>query len=434
MDWRSDSFPLMCGQRWLLHVLENAPEMARPVQRIYRLRSPLDTASLLRAYRHVIASNPSLRVQLYKEQDEWRQRFLQTVADQEIAGHSIRGRTPAARAAYAKDIFAQDSAAPLDLTVQAPIVARIIEIDQEYYFGVSVDHIVADESGFDNIERQLADAYNREVQCIEHADVDSSHNLFNYFHRELAQKPRESPNLDYWRDQLIGAPISQVRNKSIDWVSGRAARWEVSSNALADLNYACRAKKCSIPIAVVATLVRVLLQVGQRDDLVLNIPVSNRTEGADHGLIANLSTLLHVRFRDDLTALSPDYLRKIRDHFLKAMAHRYYDYGALSDFISSDATSRGGSARFDAGCSYVIEHQDSVEGELLFDERLDNQSGSNFDVPRETFVLSCRQSQSKITFLAEWDPEAWPCESEEFAQLFLELSAQIIGLKSKLVT
>ena len=57
-DW-----PLTAGQRWLLHVLRESPALARPVQRIYRLRRPLDTANLLAAFEHVVAIHPALRMQ-----------------------------------------------------------------------------------------------------------------------------------------------------------------------------------------------------------------------------------------------------------------------------------------------------------------------------------------------------------------------------------
>src|SRR4051812_37002273 len=80
-------FPLMSGQRWLVHLWETAPQFARPVQRIHRLRKETNTKALLAAFRHVIASHPSLRLRLTKTSDGWRQSFPELEA--EIAGVRI---------------------------------------------------------------------------------------------------------------------------------------------------------------------------------------------------------------------------------------------------------------------------------------------------------------------------------------------------------
>jgi hypothetical protein len=49
-------------------------------------------------------------------------------------------------------------------------------------------------------------------------------------------------------------------------------------------------------VAVLSAQVRLFAELLQTDDIVLNIPVSNRVEANDRGVIANLSMLLHVRF------------------------------------------------------------------------------------------------------------------------------------------
>ncbi|HSH65484.1 MAG TPA: hypothetical protein VLB84_06730, partial [Bacteroidia bacterium] len=53
-----ESFYLTCGQRWLLHLLEQEPDLARPVQRIYRLDNAFDSSAFLEAFQGVISSHP----------------------------------------------------------------------------------------------------------------------------------------------------------------------------------------------------------------------------------------------------------------------------------------------------------------------------------------------------------------------------------------
>src|SRR5207245_1179604 len=131
---------------------------ARPVQRLYRLRESLDTASLLSSFRHVVASHPPLRLRLLPRQP-WSQCFPELEAD--IPGLSVQGRTPEARAAYARHVFAQDIATPFDLRAAPPFIARLIEVDGDHYFGLSLDHLAADDIATDLLEQELEEAYGR---------------------------------------------------------------------------------------------------------------------------------------------------------------------------------------------------------------------------------------------------------------------------------
>ena len=409
----------MCGQRWLLLLLERSPQSARPVQRIYRLCKPLDTASFLAAFRHVVSSHPALRTRLVRTADGWRQCFPEFEA--EISGITVRGRTREARAVYAQHLFANDSAQPFDLCSVPPFLARVIEVDGEHYFSLCLDHIAADDLAMDLLERNISEAYLRERQGQSHPPTPATQSFYDYLDRETAQKAKEPSNLRYWIDQLSGHPLGRNQTEEIIWVPGEAHQWQVSGDALDRLRRLCRSNQVSLFALVLAAYVRLLSELAGTDDLVVNVPVSNRTRAVDHDLIANLSMLLHMRFRLTGTAEDRRFLLSVRDQVLNAMAHRHYDYDKLSEIMSGDAAKRGGRIHWAAGCSYIIERQTQPAASTLFEERLDNLPGARFDIPHGGFALTCRQNVSRLQFSADWDFSTWPSHGEQLERRFLEI-------------
>lgn len=419
----TQAYPLMCGQRWLLRQYLSAPQNARPVQRLYRLQEPVDTIALLSAFRYVVASHPALRMELLEMPDGWRQSFPEV--DAEIFGNAIEGGTSEARAAYARDLLANDSSKAFDLTSSPPFLARIIRVDSEHYFSLCLDHIAADDLAEDVFENELNDAYVRARENQEHPATRAGEHFFDYLNREISQKPKEKINLTYWREQLLGHPLTPEKTDKLEWLPGEVHQWEIVGAAFEKLRVSCRAHKASLSAAILGTFVRLLSELKGIDSIVVNVPVSNRTRVIDHGLIANLSMLLHLRFKLAGTSADPVFLVKVRDQLLEAMVHRHYDYDELSEAMNEAAAARNGRINWLVGCSYIIERPVKVVPGPLFAERLDNQPSASFDVPRGAFALTCRQNLTGLHFSADWDSSTWPAGKNELSTRFLEIASNI---------
>ena len=416
-------YPLLCGQRWLLQLIKKAPTMARPVQRIYRLPSSLDTAAFLAAFRRVVSIHPAIRTRLVQTADGWRQCF--PTLEAEILGVIVEGRSPRERVAYAWNVFANDSAQPIDLCSAAPFIARMIKIDGEYYFGLCLDHIAADEIATDIMEREISKAYVLECEDQPHPSSSATHNFFAYLAREAGQRNKETVNLHYWRKQLLGTRLVHAQGQDYRWVPGTTHHWKISGEAFAALKRACRSFNTSISSAVLAAYVRLLGDVSGTEDLVVNVPVSNRTLAVHYELIANLSMLLHIRFRLNHTPCDSRFLVQVRDQLLAAMVHRQYDYEALTEIISTDAASRGGQIHWVTGCSFIVE-RNKDHANSLFNERLDNQPDTKVDIPEESFALTCRQKASELCLSAEWDAAHWPLTGSEMESQIRDKIASLV--------
>jgi hypothetical protein len=379
------------------------------------------TWALLAALRYVVAAHPALRLRLVSSAAGPTQCF--STVPPEIAGLSVQGRTAALRAAYARHVLAEDAAHPMALETQTPLFARLIEVDGDYYLGLCVDHIAADELGFDLLERELASAYQREIDAVEHPPIDVTGYLA-YLAAEPQRRAVEPANLEYWADQLRDAPVTGDSGNG-GWATATTATWTIGEDDLRELTHACRARHSSVTAAAAAAQVLVLRDISAREDVVLNVPVSNRVLPVEHTWIANLSMLLHIRCQPESSP--SELLESMRDRLLEAMMHRYYDYAALSAIVSDNAATRGGWTSWVAGFSYLVTRTPPVLGEVLFAERLDNQDDDAIRVPRGSFNLTARQSPTALRMRAEWDAEYWARDAAALREEYLAALAAVSG-------
>lgn len=376
------------------------------MQRIYRLQAGVDTTALLAALRRVVSRSPALRMRLVTTSAGLGQEFTDVVPN--IEAVRVEGRTSRLRAAYTRHLLLEDARRPRDLTTQPPLMTRLIDVDGELYLGVCIDHLAADDLGFDAFERLLSEAYQRVVADV--AEPSSADGYLRYVEKEHERRRAEAGNLVWWRDQLAGAPtVDDGADDGLSWVPGCSADWTLSGAALASLRRACRTRRTPLSAAVLAAQLRGWRRRADNPDLVINLPVSNRLLPAEYAWVANMSMLLHVR----LPPVGPDIeLLDVRDRVLEGMRHRHYDYGSLVNVLAADAAGRGGRFRWLLGYSYIAEREASRVGGRLLAERLDGQGGEAISVPQGSYSVSVRERPGALHLRAEWDSARWPLDQE----------------------
>jgi hypothetical protein len=412
-----DGYPLDAGQRWLSAAAAHDPVMARPVQRVYRLRPGVRSGDLLAAARYVVSFHPALRMRLVENSRRPSQRF----DDQgvRIEGVSVQGRTAARRAAYAEHLFQEQAYRPLDLHREAPLHLLAIEVDGEYFLGVAMDHRAADEAAMDIFEQDLDAAWAREAAGLPHPPIGTS--AYPTALEQGARPDEEAGNLQWWLTELRGSPLATGQRGG--WTPGSTASLTIAGPELDRIVSTCRNRRVPLSAAVVAAQLAWWRLRAVSRDLVLNVPVSNRVRPVEHTWIANRSMLLHPRFRPSVDERD---LVDVRDVLLEAMRHRQYDYGSLSAAVSADAAARGGSFSWLTGVSYVVPRQASPIGGRLLAERLDGQNGARAAVPTGSFSLSARHDDAGLTLRADWDHTAWGSGPDTFTDELVELLAWVV--------
>ncbi len=415
----------MCGQRWLVHVLEQNPAMAQPVQRIWRLAGQFDSKAFLAAVRKVAAAHPALRTRLELDQGRWMQCFPDVLP--QVEAQRIVGRTAADRAAYMRHVFSEDAARAFDLTAEPPLQLRVVDIDGELFACANLDHIAGDEIAFDLLEREIGLAYARECAGLPEQAPAASNELFYAFLRDQERfRASEKANLDWWRDRLAGSALDPKSDDEADWTPGATSSWTIDGDALAAISKACRTARVSVTAACLAAQARLRAEMRGTSDVVLNVPVSNRPAAQDRGLIANLSMLLHVRLRAPAAMDRHAFVQSVRDDLLEAMAHRHFDYGQLSQAVAEDAAARGGRLCWRWGFSAISERWPDPDGSGLFAERLDNKASPEAHlIPADSCVISMRQRTTGLAFVMDAPHDR---DGAKLGTRYLELLAALLDV------
>lgn len=399
--------------------------MARPVQRIWRLRSPFEPSCLMSAMRRLVIEHPALRTRLIRSYGGWRQQFPKY--DALVEGVAITGRTFAHRVGYAHHLLDREAALPFDLCHDPPLRTKIITFDDNYYLSLTLDHIACDEIAFDLLQRSLSDTYQQEIKGQTHYKSPAADLFFGYLAREIDRRSTEQDNLSWNREHLHGVPLSLHGELEIEWVTADSVGWQIEGELLAELRRSCRIMGVTPLSAILAAQARLRAEIDGQNDVVLNVPVSNRTQSTDHYIIANLSMLLHVRIPVIGNVPRRIYLHTVRNELLGSMLHRQHDYAALSREVAADARSRGGTIDWRWGCSMVVERAAAKDAGELFAERLDGPASGAFKVPSGSCVFAVRDDGERVKFTVDWPSSD---NGIERSRRFLQILAGLLDVPS----
>ena len=416
---------LLCsGQRWLLHLFEETPDMARPVQRTYRLNSTFNPSAFLEALQSVVASHPPLRLRLKHSKSGWLQHFPDK--DAIVSWEEIQGQTAKMRTAYAYMLLTEESKTAMDLRRDSPVRVKVIKIDDDYLLSLCIDHLAADEQAFDLFEQALSTTY---IQALNKKlpSPAVTETFFNFLQREFEQLPSEQQHLLYWKELLKNAPASKEGSDTLEWVPATIIDYELTGTDWLRLQHF----KCSVFHIVTACQLLILAETGELDEVILNIPVSNRIRAQEHTIIANLSMLLHLRFFISKTESPAELAIRVRDQLLKAMVHRQYDYASLSKFMAEDAEERQITSNWLVGCNFVVGSAKTSFPNNLFKERLDNRADRLFDIPRTSFTLSAHQTETGLHIGIEWDENTWKISKNHMKIVLSDVLQQFMESKNE---
>jgi hypothetical protein len=408
-------FILTSGQRWLLHLVHEAPDLARPVQRVYHLAKPFHPSSFLEALQYIVAIHPALRLQLVWTESGWRQCFPDQ--DAGFSAEEIVGKTIQMRLAYANMLIADQAKAALDLSKESPVKAKVIKIEDEYLLSLCVDHLAADEIAFDLLEQSLITFYQQSVSGGDLVAVINE-DFLSYIAKEKATINAEKNNHLYWLAQLRNAPSDNSSENDITWTSASIFDHVISGRTFQSLLSFSRTHKCSLFNIVVAFQLLLMTDEEAGNDIILNIPVSNRAKAQERMIMANLSMLLHVRFTLIHNEPVPSLAVRVRNQILSAMAHRQYDYPSLIKSLSEKDSKDGDKQSWLKGCNFWVDVAPTVYPNALFAERMDNAADRIYDIPRTSFNLVARQTEDKLHISIEWDAQEWSMTRSQMEEKF----------------
>lgn len=336
---RSEYPALSYGQRRIWFVEQLQPgTTAYSVPVAHRLRGLLDPKALEGAFALVIQRHEALRTR-------FRVRHGEPYQVVDAAGPAVRHEDLSSHAdpeGEARKIVDEEANRAFDLAAGPLLRALLLRLGpSDHVLMLVAHHIVFDAWSLGVLTRELSEAYaalceGREPDLpalpVQYAD-------FAAWQREHLTADRLSGHLDYWREQLAGAPTvlelpaDRARPESPSFRGG-SVTFTVPGPAAEGLRELARSHSASLFVVMLAAYQVVLGRNASVPDLLVAVPVAGRGCQELEGLIGFFAHTLPLRARLERARTFDELLLQVRDTVLDGMSHEELPFEQLVEHLS----------------------------------------------------------------------------------------------------
>ncbi|HEU0076848.1 MAG TPA: condensation domain-containing protein, partial [Longimicrobiaceae bacterium] len=334
---RATRFPLSFAQQrlWFLHQLDPASPLYNMFS-VFRLRGPLDAAALERAFAEIVRGHEVLRttfpaeagepVQVVSPAGSWRLE----VEEQGAPGEGER------EAGVQRRVQAE-AVRPFDLAAGPLFRVLLLRCaPEEHVLFLGVHHIVADGWSMEVLFRELDAVYAAFLRGepsplaeppIQYAD-------YAVWQRERLRGPVLEELLEYWREELAGAPATlelPTDRPRPAAQSFRGATLPVSLDAglTQELHGVARREGGTLFMALLAAFGVLLARYAGQEDVVVGTPIAGRTRPETERLIGLFINTLALRIDLSGDPDFPELVGQVRESVLGAQAHQELPFEKL---------------------------------------------------------------------------------------------------------
>jgi amino acid adenylation domain-containing protein len=322
--------PLSCAQQglWVLEQVTSA-RGAYNIPLALHVQGPLVAAVLERSLDAIVQRHAVLRTNYRSDGDGlWQE--LREGSHFTLAQLDLRDTPSQDRDARCRQLLAEQAARPFDLTADLMLRATLIRLrEQEYVLLIVVHHIAADGWSIDLLLRELGSLYD----CYGAAQMSALPELplqyadYANWHRELLDRDNLQSQIDYWHEQLAGAPqfttlpTDNVRPAALTF-RGATYRTALPSELVQQLSRFGHEENSTLFMVLLTALEALLFQCTAQQDLVVGTPAAGRTRVELEGLIGFFVNMLALRVDLAGAPTSRELLRRVRQVALAAYAHQ----------------------------------------------------------------------------------------------------------------
>ncbi|WP_437681732.1 amino acid adenylation domain-containing protein [Sorangium sp. So ce131] len=327
-----EPLPLSFAQQrlWFLHQLEE-PSDAYNMAGAYRLRGALHVEALGRAYSDLLARHETLRTRFPAEGGEPRQ-VIEPPAAGRVAVIDLSDRDEAEREAALRRLVDEEGASRFDLATGPLVRCRLLRLGPaDHALQVTLHHIISDGWSVRVFLDELIALYNHHRLGGEGAyplpSLPVQYVDFACWQRAHLRGERLARQLDFWKTQLAGAPLllslpTDRPRPALQSMKGAVARFTLDSDLTAELRALGRRFDVTFFMTLFAAFNVLLSRYSGQTDLLVGVPVANRTRKEIEALIGFFVNTLVLR--SDLSG-NPTFealLRRVRQTTLDAYAHQ----------------------------------------------------------------------------------------------------------------
>ena len=336
---RAGALPLSFAQErlWFFNQLE-PNSSAYNIPRVLRLNGPLDTSALHRSVEAIVARHEVLRTSFRSDNGKPALSIAESAAV-EIPLFDLSPLPIAEREEEAKQLASRETERPFDLERGPLLRLALVRLgDEEHVLLMTMHHIISDGWSIGVFMSELATFYNAftteaslalPTLAVQYVD-------FAAWQRRWLSGGALQKQLDYWRDQLAGAPpvidlpIDQPR-PPLRSFRGTRRSLAIAKEITDKLRALARGERATLFMTLLASFQSLLSCLTNQDDLVVGSPTAGRNRPECEALIGYFvnTLVLRAQFSGD-----PDFresLRRARAVALGAFANQDVPFEKIVD-------------------------------------------------------------------------------------------------------
>ncbi|MGY0055243.1 non-ribosomal peptide synthase/polyketide synthase [Streptomyces sp. LZ34] len=383
--------PLSFSQRrlWFLNRLEGAASSTYNLPITLRLTGTLDKDALAAALRDVIERHESLRTVFPEGPDGTpHQRILDT--DQAWTGIEVVSPTTEQELHDALSAFRTRG---FDVTVDAPVRARLFAVDETTHVLVVVlHHIAGDGWSMAPLARDVATAYETRVagRAPEWEPLPVQYADYAMWQQELLGDVTDpesliSQQVEYWKEALadlpeqVELPVDRPR-PAVASYRGDSVEFTVDADLHRGLVALARESGASVFMVVQAAFAVLLSRLGAGTDIPIGSPIAGRTDEALEDLVGFFINSLVLRTDVSGDPTFRELVGRVRETDLGAFGHQDVPFEHLVEVLNP-SRSMSRHPLFQIALAFQNQGQPDLQlpGLALGLERNDS-AGSKFDL------------------------------------------------------
>ncbi|HEX8184647.1 MAG TPA: amino acid adenylation domain-containing protein, partial [Blastocatellia bacterium] len=308
-----------------------------------RLKGPLDVPVLERSLDEIVRRHEALRT-TFRVVDDQPIQVVNPAASFALPFIRVCGARGAEREAEARRLASEEAQKPFDLAEGPLIRAGLLHLDDEdHMLMIAMHHIVCDGWSIGVFVKELAALYEAfsEGKPSPLPELPIQYIDFARWQREWLQGETLAAQLDYWRNELAGAPAAlnlpaDRPRPAIQSYSGSRHTFQIERDLAEAVKALSLQEGATLFMLLLAAFKALLGRYTSQQGIVVGSPIAGRSRVETEGLIGCFINTLVLRsdLSDDPRFV--DLLARVRDTTMRAFEHQEVPFEKLVEELQPE--------------------------------------------------------------------------------------------------